>query len=531
MKEFEILVSRLQEWQRWKKLQNAIYDGIRGLVLGLSISAGLGAFIILSKNILASTYLNLLISFSILGLILAVVITLLMPQSPQTLARSYDHAFDLKERVSTAIELSQHRHPNPTWQEMQLNDALESTRSIIPKKGLKWHTPKLEIFILIIASLLILGTWFYGQGVFRKAEIAIQNQQLIESEIDNLEALISEIESNQQLSNEDKEALLSSLEETLEDLNQSDSIEEAVSVLSEAQQSLEELGAPESVEFEGLQLAGEELSRDQNSLLSQLSEAFRQGNFPAVAEALEELDLSKLSRQELASLSEMLLETAQQMGSSAPELAKQFQQAAENLQTDDLQSAQTALNDASETLLDIVQTAEFTKTSQQIADNLATSQERMIAGAMFNSSAVNNAAQPNSSESPSTEQKGSFGSQASSGEFEEAVKPGKESGLTPLTPNNTAGGSTEKQYDSIYAPQRLGGTSETELSLSTGQDRDNNALGGINSSFEQNAQSQVPYSEIYSSYEGIIQHALEAGSIPLALQPIVRDYFSSLNPR
>ena len=65
----------------------------------------------------------------------------------------------------------------------------------------------------------------------------------------------------------------------------------------------------------------------------------------------------------------------------------------------------------------------------------------------------------------------------------------------------------------------------------SGNDATSNTVGSVDSSFEQNAQSFVPYSEIFANYEGSMKKALENGIIPLSLQPLIHDYFSSLDPR
>ena len=262
-----------------------------------------------------------------------------------------------------------------------------------------------------------------------------------------------------------------------------------------------------------------------------MGEALSQGDLQTAAEELASLDLSTLNPDELARLAEELMGMAEQLESFSPELAEQFQQFAEALQNQDLQSAQETLASASEAISEAIQRAESSDAARKSADALADSQGRLMAAAMFGASAQSASAQTSSSENPTSEQSGSSGSQPGSGEFEESTTPGREAGLTPLTQEDTPGSGSEKQYDSVYAPQRLGGASEKELSLGTGEDAASNAVGGIGSSFGQNYQSSVPYSEVYSYYEENTQQALESGSIPLSLQPLVREYFSSLDPR
>lgn len=529
MNDYALLISRLHQWQRWTRLQTSIYFGLRGLVSGFLISAIAAIFFIPSSTLLISEYLILLAASGSLGLVLAVGIVWLWPQSRLKMAREYEQVFDLKERVSTAIELSQLEDVDQSWQKLQLNDALEATKPIIPKEGLQWHTPKLEFSLLLVAFALVFGSWFYGQGSFLQAETNAQNQQFVEDEIENLEELIAEIENSEQLSDETKEAVLSPLKESLEEMEQAESLEEAASALSEAQQTLEAFSQSGSEEFEGLQTAGEELAKYQDSPLTMIGEALSQGNLQAAAEELTTLDLSTLNAGELVTLSEQFMEMSLGLENASPELAEQFQKAAEALQNQDLQAAQEALTEASESITDSAQRAETSKAAMKSAAELANMQGQLMA-TMFGTSAQSNGMKSSSSESPTTEQKGSFGSQAGSGEFEESKTSGQEAGLTPLTQDNQPGNSSEKQYDSVYAPQRLGGTSETELSLGTGEDTGSNAIGGISNTFTQNAQSSVPFSEVYSSYEQSTQQALESGSIPLSLQPIVREYFSSLDP-
>jgi len=529
MNDFELLNSRLRQWQRWSRLQKSIYFSARGLVLGFLVSAIASIFLIPSSRLLISEYIVLLIASGLLGLIVGAGVAWLWPQSKLKMAREYEQVFDLKERVSTAIELSQLEDVDQTWQQLQLNDALEATRQIIPKDNLQWHIPKLEISLLLVTFGLVLGSWLYGQQSFQQAETNSQNQQLVEDETENLEELITNIENSEQFSDETKETVLSPLKESLEEMKQAESPEEAVSALRDAQKTLEGLSAPGSEEFERLQMAGEELAKNQDSPLTLMGEALSQGNLQAAAEELAALDLSTLNTEELANLSEQLMEIAQGLENSSPELADQFQQVAEALQSQDLQAAQEAIAKTSQSISNSAQRAETSKAARNSAAELANMQSQLMT-AMVEETPQNNAVETSSGESPTSEQKGGFGNQASSGDFKESQTPGKEAGLTPLTQGNQLGNSSEKQYDSVYAPQRLGGTSETELSLGAGEVADNNAIGGISSTFTQNAQSSVPYSEVYSSYEESTQQALESGSIPLSLQPIVREYFSSLDP-
>ncbi len=531
MTAFDLLLSRLRKWRRWTRLHKSVYHSARGLLGGLSIAAVLAAFLTPSGNLSEGTYVRLLIAAAALGFVIAVAVAWLWPGSRLKMARDYEQAFGLKERISTAIELNLHDRGDQTWRDLQLDDALEATERIIPKTGLPWRFPKLEMGMLLITTVLVLGSWFYGERSFRQAEINSRNRSHIEEETDNVENLITRIERDEQLSGEEKEALLEPLQDTLENLDQAESLEDAVSVLQEAQQTLEEFSAPGRDKFEGLQQAGEDLIKNQDNPLSPVGEALSQGDVQTAAETLAKLDLSTMDNQSLANLAEQLLEAAESLESSSPELAQHLQQAAEALQTDDLQAAQGEMAESSEALLDTAQQLAFSRTSSESAAELAESQERLIESAMSGSSAQSDSSQTNSNQNPISDLAGNFGSLAGSGEFDQPDAPGQEVGLTPLNQDNTPGETGEKKYDSVYAPERMGGVSETDLSLGTNEDGESTTLGGINSSFVQGAQSSVPYSQVFSNYEQSSQQALDTGLIPLSLQPLIREYFSSLDPK
>lgn len=531
MNDLVLLYFRLRQWQRWARLQKATYWGLRGLIFGILSSAFVSGLLVSRSRLLLSEYFSLLTISGILGLIFTSGIIFFWPQSKITLARNFDRVFDLKERVSTAVELSLLKEADQNWQKLQLNDALEASRSLSPRDGLEWHIPKLEISLLLVALVLVLGTWFQGKGAFQQAEIRVKDHQLIEAEIENLKELITEIQDSEQLSAEAKDAIISPLKESLNDLREADSLEKAVTALSETQQTLEALDLPGSTEFAGLQAAGEELAKDAENPLNLTGEALKQGNFQEAAENLASLDLSELDSQELAGLANQLMELAEQLKNVSPELSEQLQKVSEAIQNDELHIAQEAITNAGDALLESAQRVAANDAAQKSAEAIEESQGRLMEAAMFGGMAQNSGSKTNSDDTPEIEQKGSFGSQAGSGEFEESKTPGREVGLTPLTQSNSPGESSEKQYDSVYAPQRLGGTSDTELSLGSENNSASNTIGSVDSSSEQYAQSFVPYTDIFANYEGSMKQALENGIIPLSLQPLIHDYFSSLDPR
>ena len=47
---------------------------------------------------------------------------------------------------------------------------------------------------------------------------------------------------------------------------------------------------------------------------------------------------------------------------------------------------------------------------------------------------------------------------------------------------------------------------------------------------QQAGQVTVPYNQVYGEYNNAAHDAIRSGDVPIGLRPVVRDYFSSLEP-
>src|SRR5690606_20389890 len=97
----------------------------------------------------------------------------------------------------------------------------------------------------------------------------------------------------------------------------------------------------------------------------------------------------------------------------------------------------------------------------------------------------------------------------------------------PPNQNNNPDGQGERDYEPIYAPQRIGGQqSGEEIYL----EPDSSDAPVIEDNFTENptGNTTVPYNQVFSSYRNAANQALDSGYIPLGLRDIVRDYFTSL---
>lgn len=97
---------------------------------------------------------------------------------------------------------------------------------------------------------------------------------------------------------------------------------------------------------------------------------------------------------------------------------------------------------------------------------------------------------------------------------------------------NSPGDDEMRDFDSVFAPQRIGDDGGDNVERIEGQVSDENGEplqpGEFNEEFQ--GESLVPYNEVYREYEDAIQEALKSDYIPIGLRDLIRVYFSSLEP-
>jgi len=99
-----------------------------------------------------------------------------------------------------------------------------------------------------------------------------------------------------------------------------------------------------------------------------------------------------------------------------------------------------------------------------------------------------------------------------------------------VSSENNPDGQGEREFEPVFAPRRIGNAPSAE-SLFLEPDVSDAPI--IEGDFVQNAagQSVVPYDQVFSQYQRAANSALNTGRVPLALRDIIRNYFSSLEPR
>jgi len=511
----------LHLWDRRYRLTQSLIWGPRGLAAGLLVAVSLAIAARIWPLFTLPWLAGLAILWSAMGLLGALLLVWLWPRPELEQARFFDQALQLKERTSTALEIQQENIIAPQeWAAKQLADAQQAAETADPGAAFPLRLNRPDwVPVLAALALLAAAVWLPNPMQDILAERA-EIREVIEEEIQQVEAIRDEIAADPQLSQEDREALLDILEGAIEELQTGElTPEEALAELSQASEKLRDLTNDQAdQQAAGLRNAAQGLK--DSPLTAALAEALENGNLELAAELLEDLsnDLGEeLSREEELELAEQLAEAAAELAETNPELAQQLAEAAQNIQSGDMAAAQQALGQASQTTSRTAQQAAASQAAQQAANQMARSGQQVA-------QAGNQAGQGSQGSMQNQGQDGQGGGAGrGEGDGEGTGRPESD-----MNGSNGPGDGGLRAYESLYAPQRLGGESGEELELS--QSGDPGELLRELPSNPEIGQSTVPYNQIYADYAAAAGRALENQHIPLGMRNYVRDYFGSLEP-
>lgn len=98
-------------------------------------------------------------------------------------------------------------------------------------------------------------------------------------------------------------------------------------------------------------------------------------------------------------------------------------------------------------------------------------------------------------------------------------------------PDNNADGLGEGEFEAVNVPRRIGNLPNNGTSIELEPDASNSPVREGDFSENPNGQVTVPYNQVFSDYAGAANRALDSDYVPLGLRDVVRDYFTSLEPR
>ena len=320
------LTHTLNSWTRRLRLQRALTWTLRGLIVGLVLALALGSVGLYQARLLRSEFLFLILLLSITTPLVFGLTAYLWRIRSLEAARRFDLLFHLEERVSTALELK--RQPGPVPPELiqlQLTDAVAASRNVNPSRALPFELKLREgLFALLFAALIGL-VWLRGEAWFSAAQQARAVQHAVEQQTAQIEELIKQIETHQDLTESQKEALTEPLKQAQQALQNNPSLENSVSVLTSTGEKLQALSDPQSQAMsEALKQAGNQLSKQDGSPLQSVGQELAQGNAVNAANELANLNVSEMSSSEQQQLADQLDTLAQSLQSTNPQLANQL---------------------------------------------------------------------------------------------------------------------------------------------------------------------------------------------------------------
>lgn len=530
---YEELVGILRTCRgRWRVQQAAVW-ALRGAAAGLALSLILA---ILSRLFPLLPLSSLLLLSSIIVFLCATAaFGLSVLRSPSLLqtARLIDYRLSLRERLSTALEVHAGAvRTSPRMAAAQLADAVRVAAGIEPGQALPWRMPRRELGIVLLLVAMLIASFLVPnpmEAVWQQREAA---RQAVAEQVAELEALRVEIEDNQALSAEQREALLQELDELIRDLKEGNlSQEEAVARLSEAEQRLMALRQEDAA----AQQAGlEEAARawQDSDLTDEIAEAIQRGDYQAAAGELAQYATTEgesLTREEELALADELAQAAEALAESNPDLAEKLNEAAEALRRGDVDAARQAIAEASEQL---AQAGQRIAGQEAVEEALAAVQEGRQAVAQAGQGAGQQQAQGTGQGQQGQQGAGQQQAQgplgSGSGEGESSGQEGQaQAGEGSISQDNRPGQEGETEYESVYAPQRLGEGEGERVNLpgeGEGPYRDTSR------DVDEEGQALVPYDQVYGDYSQAAAEALEGSYIPLGIKEYVREYFSALEP-
>lgn len=481
-----------------------------------------------------------------LGIIL---FTIIRSQNPLKVARRVDMELVLKERLSTAVVLSNdsHSHSNSSFPselvERQNRDALNTAAAINPSHdfNLHWHWRSLSVAAILAMSAITLAFIPNPMDVIRAELEAIA--KAVEAEADRIEQLHQELAASEELSDEEREELLRLLQELAEALRQNRGDQaEALAEISKVEEVLRQRLDPTS----GLRQATlEALAAQMQSLAGiQTSE---KADLAETAEALQKLaeQMAEMSVAKQQSLSQSLAQMAaraSQAGETA--LAQALAEMAQAVASGDSQAAQQAAQQAGDALAnsqaDLSNQASLGQTLSQLQGS------RQAISQAGQSQAVADVGQGQADGQGNNQENGdSDGQGQGQGQGDGQGQPGGGGGtdadtLPPGTGSGQAGDPTGQgrpsaisgQEPQLYTPweRRQGSgdpfyipgqdTGEGETQVRERYDPFPGSPG----------QALVPYHEVFSTYLDAANQAIEQSYIPASLKDFVKEYFSQLEP-
>ncbi len=526
----------LKAWDARARLQASALWLPRGLAAGLTVAVGLAVAARLWPLLPRADLIRLAALSAAGGIALALLAVWLKPRSPLALARRFDQQFGLRERLSTALELAGGVLPveSAVLVAAQRADAARVAGEVDARRGLPLRLRWRDWALVALA----LGAFATATLIPNPQETALAEQAEVEEaiaeQLEALEALREQALQDPLLSDEQRAAVVETLDAAVETLSQRGvTQQEALAALDAAEQELRDLSERAAAERqEALREASAALER---AGAGEIAQALQEGRFAEAGESLSDLAeaLQGMSAEEAQSLAGQLDQAADSLENANPELAESLREAAEALRQGDTQSAAEALEQAGEQMAQSGGEGGEPQTGQY-ADSLQQGQSELAEAGGKSNPRRDQAGQPGQGGmgqaqpmQPGQGDQPQPGSGQPGGDEGSGLDPGQVAGDTPrLSGAEPDGGERPPE---IYAPQRIGGEGGEQVDI-PGEAGPGTPVTEGELAENPTGESSVPYTEVFGDYSGAVNQALDTGYIPLGMRGLIQQYFSRLEP-
>lgn len=541
---FRALQNRLGQWDTRRRQATLLRWLPRALAAALLV--GLVVALVARARPLLTAGEIALLSVTLAGVAAAVTAatTLAQRSSLAEQARFADRHFALRERAAAAVEIhaGQHDVP-PPLAARQLSDTLAAAEAVDVARQLPLTSRPADWLPALAALLaLALALWLPNPQAAllaqRRAVAAAVGQQAAA-----LAGLSEQIAADDSLSPEQRDALQQPLEEALATLAEPGvSQAEAVAALSQAETELRELGQTfdHAAASASVATAADALSRSPAAV--ELAEALQDAQPAQAAQAAGELagTLPQLDAAAQRELATSVAEAAAALDPTDAALAEQLDRAAEALAEGDTAAAQEALRQASQGLQAAAQEAAAAQQAAQTADQLGTARQSVASAGAPESAPQAEAGGEQAGQEGESDQSdeagqgsGATGGEGTAGQQAGAGQTTGGQGQGSATGGPSAGGGHVENVF-VPAPVDLSGQGQ-DVELEVQCLSDPAACGPPGEQLPTDPSrptggSIVPFDQVFGDYRDAAFETLPSSGIPPALQGLVRDYFTALEP-
>jgi predicted RNA binding protein with dsRBD fold (UPF0201 family) len=452
---------------------------------------------------------------------MALCYSLIVRPNLKAIASKVD-SFDLKERVSSAIEIEKEEC---IYKELLAGDALNNLKGLNYKKNISLIPKKKFLLSLCVLLIILLGSTLLPNPLSSLAEKNHATDFYKKQEVEKVNTAVKKVYEDTKLSTQQKEDLIAKLEELKAELKTTKDIEE---VQKAVQKTTEKLALKKNEEL-SKDLKNLEAKLGENKDTEKLSEALKKNDKELIKKELDKLkeELKTMDENSKKDLKETLSKAS--AATSNSDLKDGLDALGDGLSSGDENAINSSVDKISKIAKKGTATEDMNKALAQVQEELQGEtpegqEQKQAQGQGDGQGSGQGQGQGSGSGSGQGQGAGGSGAGSGTGNNDSGVTPYGSGGIASKEP----GQSTEKSYEKIFTPKSLGGTG-TASGL-TGKKNDNSGSSDSFITNKPNAElgNLKPYDQVIGEYTDKAMESLNSNEIPDGMRDVIKGYFTSL---